>query len=93
VKLNVTKGNNWKDHLIIELNDNGCGMDRETLSKIFDPFFSTKAAGQGTGLGLYVCQDLVKDLDGRIEVQSEPGRGSVFRVVLPDIERRSAKRL
>lgn len=93
VKLDVTRGDTWKDHIIIELSDNGCGMDQETLSKIFNPFFTTKAPGQGTGLGLYVCQDLVKDLGGRIEVQSEPGNGSVFRVVLPDIERRSAKRL
>ena len=93
VKLDVSKGNTWKEHLIIELNDNGCGMDPETQSKIFDPFFTTKASGQGTGLGLYICQDLVKDLGGRIEVESEPGRGSVFKVVLPDIERRSTKRL
>lgn len=93
VKLDASMGDTWKDHLIIELSDNGCGMDQETLSKIFEPFFSTKHAGQGTGLGLYVCQDLVKNLGGRIEVESEPGRGSVFRVVLPDTERRSAIRL
>jgi len=93
VKINVTQGDTWKDHLIIEISDNGCGMDSETLSKIFKPFFTTKAPGQGTGLGLYLCQDLVKDLGGRIEVQSEPGSGSVFRVILPDIERRSARRL
>jgi PAS domain S-box-containing protein len=93
VKLNVTQGNTWKEHVIIELSDNGCGMDKETLAKIFNPFFTTKAPGQGTGLGLYVCQDLVEDLDGRIEVQSEPGRGSVFKVILPNIDRRLAKRL
>ncbi len=93
VKLDVMQGDTWKDHFIIELSDNGCGMDQKTMSKIFNPFFTTKAPGQGTGLGLYVCQDLVKDLGGRIEVQSEPGNGSVFRVVLPDIERRLARRL
>ncbi len=93
VKLDVTRGDTWKDHFIIELSDNGCGMDQETMSKIFNPFFTTKTPGQGTGLGLYVCQDLVKDLGGRIEVQSEPGNGSVFRVILPDIERRAARRL
>ncbi len=93
IKLDVTRGDTWKDHFIIELSDNGCGMDQKTLSKIFTPFFTTKAPGQGTGLGLYVCQDLVKDLGGRIEVQSEPGNGSVFRVILPDIERRAARRL
>ena len=93
IKLDVTRGDTWKDHFIIELSDNGCGMDQKTLSEIFNPFFTTKAPGQGTGLGLYVCQDLVKDLGGRIEVQSEPGNGSVFRVILPDIERRAARRL
>jgi PAS domain S-box-containing protein len=93
IKLDVTRGDTWKDRFIIELSDNGCGMDQKTLSEIFNPFFTTKASGQGTGLGLYVCQDLVKDLGGRIEVQSEPGNGSVFRVILPDIERRAARRL
>ena len=93
VKLEVTQGDTWKDHFIIAIRDNGCGMDQETLTKIFTPFFTTKAPGQGTGLGLYVCKDLVQELEGRIEVQSKPGSGSVFRVVLPNIERRSAKRL
>jgi two-component system, NtrC family, sensor kinase len=93
IKLAVTQGGTWKDHLTIELSDNGCGMDQETMSKIFNPFFTTKAPGEGTGLGLYLCQDLVKDLGGRIEVQSEPGKGSIFRVVLTDVEKRSAKRV
>jgi len=93
ITLEVTQGDTWKDHFIIAISDNGCGMDQETLKKIFTPFFTTKAPGHGTGLGLYVCKDLVEDLDGRIEVQSEPGSGSVFRVVFPNIDRRSAKRL
>jgi signal transduction histidine kinase len=93
VKIDLILGNSWEDHLIIEVSDNGYGMDQETLSKIFNPFFSTKPPGQGTGLGLYVCQDLIKDLDGRIEVQSEAGKGSVFRVVLSDADRRSARRI
>jgi two-component system, NtrC family, sensor kinase len=93
VKLDVALGDTWKDHLIIEVSDNGCGINPEAMSKIFTPFFTTKEPGQGLGLGLYLCQDTVKELGGRIEVQSEAGSGSVFRVVLPDIERRSAKRL
>jgi PAS domain S-box-containing protein len=93
IKLDVALGNTWKDHLIIEVSDNGCGIDPESMSKIFNPFFTTKKPGQGTGLGLYLCQDLAKELGGRIDVQSEPGIGSVFRVVLPDFERRSTKRL
>ncbi|MFO7555171.1 MAG: PAS domain-containing protein [Desulfobacterales bacterium] len=93
VKLDVIQGTTWKDHLIIKISDNGCGMDPETLSKIFDPFFSTKPTGRGSGLGMYISRDLVKELGGRIEVQSEPGKGSVFSVVFPDIERRFAKRV
>jgi signal transduction histidine kinase len=93
IKIDLVLGNSWEDHLVIEVSDNGCGMDQKTLSKIFNPFFSTKAPGQGTGLGLYVCQDLIKDIGGRIEVQSEAGKGSVFRVVLSDADRRSARRI
>ena len=93
IKLDVAVGNTWRDHLIIDISDNGCGMDKETLSKIFNPFFSTKEPGKGTGLGLHVCQNLIQKLDGRIEVQSEAGKGSVFRVILPEFDRRSVKRL
>ena len=93
IKLEVVQGSTWRRYLIIEIRDNGCGMDQQTLSKIFNPFFTTKEPGHGTGLGLYVCQNLIKELDGEIEVQSEPGNGSVFRVVLPDLERRSLRRL
>ena len=92
VILDVTTGKTWQDYLIIEIRDNGCGMDEETLPKIFKPFFSTRPPGMGTGLGLYVCQDLIQGLDGRIEVQSEVNKGSVFRVILPDFNRRSVKR-
>lgn len=91
--LDAAPGDSWQDHLVIKISDNGCGMYKHTLSKIFAPFFSTKEPDQGTGLGLYVCQDLIKELGGRIEVESEVGKGSVFRVVLPDIERRSVTRL
>jgi signal transduction histidine kinase len=58
-------------------------MDQSTQHKIFDPFFTTKPAPMGTGLGLYVCHNLIQGLGGRIEVESEPGKGSTFRVFLP----------
>jgi signal transduction histidine kinase len=93
IKLNVEVGDTWHDHLIIEISDNGCGMDKETLSKIFNPFFSTKEPDKGTGLGLYVCQNLIQKLDGRIEVRSEVGKGSVFRLIIPEFDRRSMRRL
>ncbi|UCF89845.1 MAG: HAMP domain-containing histidine kinase, partial [Desulfobacterales bacterium] len=71
------------EHAVIEVSENGCGMDEVTRDKIFDPFFSTKSPRDGTGLGLYVCHTLVEGLKGRIEVESAPGQGSVFRVILP----------
>jgi signal transduction histidine kinase len=82
VRLNVKLSRAPGDHLIIEVSDNGCGMDEETLGKIFDPFFTTKPIGKGTGLGLFVCHSLIEGLGGRIEVESEVGKGSTFRVVL-----------
>lgn len=93
VKLNVKKGDTWREHLIIEVSDNGCGMDEETRKKIFDPLFTTKGPKVGTGLGLYVCHNLIEELGGRIDVWSEPIKGSTFRVILPDKERRRSKRL
>ena len=67
----------------VEVADNGSGIARENLSRIFDPFFTTKAIGKGTGLGLSLAYGIVQKHHGRIEVDSEPGRGTCFRVVLP----------
>ena len=67
----------------IQVEDSGAGIPRENLPKIFDPFFSTKDVGRGTGLGLSVSHGIVKKHGGRIEVKSEPGRGSTFTVFLP----------
>ena len=88
VKLTAANGNTWRDYTIIEVTDNGCGMDPKTISAIFTPFFTTKQPTEGTGLGLYVCHNLVKNLGGRIEVESKPGEGSTFSVYLPDKDRR-----
>jgi PAS domain S-box-containing protein len=69
--------------LVIEVNDNGIGMDERIRERIFDPFFTTKTSSLGTGLGLYVCYNLIEGLGGKIEVKSIPGEGSTFRVILP----------
>ena len=86
IKLRVSEDHARPDNIIIEVRDNGCGMDEKTRQHLFDPFFTTKSIGEGTGLGLYVCYTLIGELGGRIDVDSEPGQGSTFKVVLPKKE-------
>jgi C4-dicarboxylate-specific signal transduction histidine kinase len=82
VMLSAKLGNTLQDYLIIEVSDNGSGMDEETKEKIFDPFFTTKRDMRQSGLGLFICRNLIEGLAGQIEVESEPGEGSVIRVLL-----------
>jgi CheY-like chemotaxis protein len=67
----------------LSLRDTGTGIAAENLPHIFEPFFTTKAIGVGTGLGLSISHGIVASLGGRIEVDSEPGKGTTFRVFLP----------
>jgi CheY-like chemotaxis protein len=69
--------------VVVEVADTGMGIASEHLSRLFDPFFTTKEPGVGTGLGLSICHSLVASLGGEIHVESEPGKGSIFRVLLP----------
>lgn len=72
-----------KKEVIAEIEDTGKGIPVEIREKIFDPFFTTKKVGEGSGLGLAICYGIVKRSGGRIEVESEEGKGSIFRVILP----------
>ncbi|WP_338293565.1 sensor histidine kinase [Planctobacterium marinum] len=71
------------NHLNVAVADNGCGMDETTLNRLFTPFFTTKDIGVGTGLGLSVSHGIIEAHGGDILVESEPGKGSVFTLVLP----------
>ena len=68
---------------VVRISDTGTGIKPEHRSRIFDPFFTTKGVGKGTGLGLSISYAIVKEHDGRIDVQSEVGRGSTFAITLP----------
>jgi signal transduction histidine kinase len=82
-------GNVWvettadTEEVVVRIRDDGPGIDPETRSRIFEPFFTTKQAGRGTGLGLSISHRIVLEHDGRLEVDSERGRGTTFTVALP----------
>jgi signal transduction histidine kinase/ActR/RegA family two-component response regulator len=70
------------DSVVVEVSDTGSGMSPEVLSRIFEPFFSTKTRSEGMGLGLSICLGIIHSMEGELKAQSEPGRGSTFRVTL-----------
>jgi two-component system NtrC family sensor kinase len=93
IRLHVFRGDSWKNRLVMEVTDNGCGMDERTASRIFAPFFTTKEEGCGTGLGLYISKNLVESAGGSISLESEAGRGTSFRVIFPDLESRESEKM
>jgi signal transduction histidine kinase len=71
------------DRILVEISDNGSGLNDEDLLRIFDPFFTTREVGEGTGLGLSICYGIVRDHGGQISVESRVGQGTTFKVLLP----------
>lgn len=82
----LNKGLEPGTYLLLSIRDTGQGMDHATIKRIFDPYFTTKSAGKGTGLGLAVVYSIVKNHKGVITVYSEPGQGSNFHIYLPRID-------
>lgn len=94
VRLVATSSADKRNQAVIEVSDNGCGMTQETMARIFDPFYTTKGPGVGTGLGLSVSYNLICQIGGEILVDSTLDEGTRFKLVLPlEAEAASGPRL
>jgi two-component system NtrC family sensor kinase len=83
ITIRTRRGRSLSEAVIAEVIDEGHGIPRSEVPKIFEPFYTTKAPGRGTGLGLSIVYSIVTEHGGRVEVDSTPGKGSTFRILLP----------
>ena len=83
-QLNIAPGK----YVELVVSDTGCGIGPDVIDKIFDPYFTTKEAGQGTGMGLAIIHGIIAEYGGTVSVESEPGKGAVFQVYFPEVDRK-----
>lgn len=81
----------WQNYIWLQICDNGCGMDSETLRQIFNPFFTTKKGGEGTGLGLALAEQIITSHRGYLYAESKVGEGSTFHIYIPVLEESGEK--
>jgi signal transduction histidine kinase len=91
-RLTISTATDERGHCLIEVRDTGAGMAPEVKERVFQPFFTTKPLGVGTGIGLSICHRIISDLGGSISVDSEVGKGSAFRVILPPAQQSTSDR-
>jgi hypothetical protein len=88
-RIMLSTSSNEEDTLTVEVSDTGIGIAPENVAKIYDPFYTTKGVGRGTGLGLAVSYGIVQEHSGHISVESTPGKGTTFRITLPTVNARA----
>jgi PAS domain S-box-containing protein len=88
-RIMLSTSSNDEDTLTVEVSDTGIGIAPENVAKIYDPFYTTKGVGRGTGLGLAVSYGIVQEHSGHISVESTPGKGTTFRITLPTVNTRA----
>ena len=86
-----TGHNTTNNHVVLTISDNGTGVDKTNLHQIFEPFFTTKQVGSGSGLGLYVCHQIINAHQGQIDVESLAGDGATFIITVPADLRREPR--
>jgi signal transduction histidine kinase len=88
-RITLSTSSTEEDTLTVEVSDTGIGIAAENVAKIYDPFYTTKGVGRGTGLGLAVSYGIVQEHSGHISVESTPGQGTTFRITLPTVNARA----